>query len=181
MSDSLLYNEVQTGELLDRVAAQIVEAIPVAELRSAGLLGIHKHGVPFAHELAARIVRLSGIRLPVGTLDINMYRDDIGRNKTLPVIRETLIPFDVEGNLMILADDVLHTGRTIRAALDAITDFGRPKVIRLATILDRGQREVPIQPDFFGERCDIPADEWIQLRQTESGAPVLRVGKRKPR
>lgn len=180
MTDRILFDEQQTAALIDRVTDQILSAVTQRELAEGGIIGIHRHGVSFALMMAARIREKTGLEVPVGKLDINMYRDDIGRRKKLPVINETSVTSDIENKLIILADDVLHTGRTIRAALDAITDFGRPRVIRLAVVLDRGAREVPIQADFVGGHFHVNPDEWVQLRETADGA-VIGVGIRKGR
>lgn len=104
---------------------------------------------------------------PLGTLDISMYRDDIGMRKTLPYIFETRIPFDINGKVIILVDDVLQSGRSIRAALDAITDYGRPAIVRLATLLDRGLREFPINADYVGKFVDVPPEERIKINWHE--------------
>lgn len=114
------------------------------------LIGLHKQGVPLAFRLADILEKASGIRPAVGKLDISMYRDDIGLRSSLPRIRETEIPFNMEGAKVLLVDDVLSSGRAVRAALDAVTSFGRPALIRLAVLIDRGKPEYPIRADYVG-------------------------------
>ena len=123
------------------------------------LIGIQAGGVPLAKRLSRCIRDRFGRTIDVGALDISMYRDDIGKRKTLPMIRETTIPFDINDKIIILADDVLQSGRSVRAALDALTDFGRPAQIRLAALIDRGQREFPIHPDYVGMKVSV-GPEW---------------------
>ena len=130
------------------------------------LLGIQRRGVPFARRLSSYIQSKTGYELPVGTLDITMYRDDIGLRRILPVIQETNIP-DINGKAVILCDDVLQAGRTIRAALDAITDFGRPAIIRLAVLFDRGSHEFPIAADYAGAELQIPDGYKISVHWKE--------------
>ncbi|MBR2633815.1 MAG: bifunctional pyr operon transcriptional regulator/uracil phosphoribosyltransferase PyrR, partial [Lentisphaeria bacterium] len=124
-------------------------------------VGIQQMGVPLAEKLKEIIERETGYSPALAKLDISMYRDDISNRKRLPLIRETDIPFDVNDKILILVDDVLSSGRTIRAALDAITDYGRPKVIRLAVLVDRGNPEFPIHADVTGFDIDIPAENKI--------------------
>ena len=115
------------------------------------LVGIHTLGVPLAERLAAAIEKIEDVKVPVGKVDITMYRDDLSTLEYNPVVRNTEIDFDMTGKTVILVDDVLYTGRTIRAALDAIIDMGRPKAIQLAVLIDRGHRELPIRADFAGK------------------------------
>ncbi len=133
------------------------------------LVGIYVSGVPLAEMLCGIIERKTGHRPALAKLDISFYRDDIGQHNALPVINETVIPFDVNDMRLVLVDDVFATGRTIRAALDALTDYGRPGVIRLAVLVDRGGGEFPIRPDFTGMRCDSSPDRKIKVRFTPDG------------
>ena len=143
------------------------------------LLGIQRRGVPFARRLSGYIQEKGGFEIPVGTLDITMYRDDIGMRKVLPVIHETCIP-DINGKILILCDDVLQAGRTIRAALDAITDFGRPAIIRLAVLFDRGCHEFPIAADYVGESVEIPDGFKISVHWMEiDGADFVKILEKK--
>lgn len=131
------------------------------------LIGIQRGGVPLAERLVSVIREISGTTYLWGSLDIAMYRDDIGLRKTLPRIFETRIPFDINGKTIILVDDVLQSGRSIRAALDAITYFGRPAIVRLAALLDRGNREYPIQGDYVGKAVTVSADRRIRISWNE--------------
>ncbi|MBQ9337802.1 MAG: bifunctional pyr operon transcriptional regulator/uracil phosphoribosyltransferase PyrR [Lentisphaeria bacterium] len=131
------------------------------------LIGIQRGGVPLAERLVGEIASASGVQYSWGTLDIAMYRDDIGLRKTLPQIFETRIPFDINGKTIILIDDVLQAGRSIRAALDAINYFGRPAIVRLAALIDRGGREFPIQADYVGKTVQISAERRIRISWKE--------------
>ncbi len=126
------------------------------------LIGVRSRGVPLAERLAQEIALLAGDEIVVGAVDITLYRDDLGRGRRWPVLRGTDIAFPVDGAEIVLADDVLFTGRTIRAALNAICDLGRPGRIRLAVLVDRGHRELPIQPDFVG--LHLPTDRGDRVR-----------------
>jgi pyrimidine operon attenuation protein/uracil phosphoribosyltransferase len=119
--------------------------------------------VSLARRLAARLQAIEGIQVPVGALDITLYRDDLGLRAEAPVLRGTDIPFPVAGKTVILVDDVLYTGRTIRAALDALIDLGRPRVIQLAVLVDRGHRELPIRPDYVGKNLPTARRELVQV------------------
>ena len=131
------------------------------------LIGIQRGGVPLAERLVGEIAARYGVEYPWGTLDIAMYRDDIGLRKTLPQIFETRIPFDINGKTIILIDDVLQAGRSIRAALDAINYFGRPAIVRLAALIDRGGREFPIQADYTGKFVKVADELRIRISWKE--------------
>ena len=160
-----IFEAEQIAATLQKVGDEII-----AEFREKTedllLLGIQRRGVPLANRLSRYIKEKLGVEIPVGTLDISMYRDDIGMRRTLPVIHETNIP-DINGKTVILCDDVLQAGRTIRAALDAITDFGRPALIRLAVLIDRGLREFPIRADYVGEMISLPREERVKVSWAE--------------
>jgi pyrimidine operon attenuation protein/uracil phosphoribosyltransferase len=145
-----IYDSDEMAEAVAKIAFEITEMYSPEETAELAIIGIQKSGVPFSRRLADAIFTKSGKSPLLGALDISMYRDDIGMRKSLPVILPTEIPFDINGRVIILADDVLHTGRTIRAALDAITDYGRPAFIRLAALIDRGGHEFPIRADHTG-------------------------------
>jgi len=133
------------------------------------LLGLHKQGVPLAFRIAAHLEQATGRRPVVGKLDISMYRDDIGLRSGLPLIRETEIPFNMENARVLLVDDVLSSGRAIRAALDAVTSFGRPALIRLAVLIDRGRPEYPIRADYsVFQAYDVAPDRKIVVKLTEN-------------
>jgi pyrimidine operon attenuation protein/uracil phosphoribosyltransferase len=128
------------------------------------LVGVRTRGVPLAERLAAELARRSGVAVPVGAVDITLYRDDLGRAQTWPVLRGTEIPFDIEGADVVLVDDVLFTGRTVRAALNAICDLGRPASVRLAVLVDRGHRELPIRADVVGLEQPTQRADHVQVR-----------------
>jgi len=151
----ILLTEDDMRKAIDRIAEGIISSFSDGELRNSAFMGIQLKGVPLALRITERIKNQTGIAVPNGVLDITMYRDDFGLRKKLPSIRPTEVPFDLDGKIIVLVDDVLHTGRTIRAALDALTDYGRPDLIRLACLVDRGNQEFPIKSDFTGEMLSV--------------------------
>ncbi len=152
---------------LTRIAHEIVERNRVIE--DLALVGIRERGVPLARRIAAELQRISGREVPTGALDITLYRDDLMRQAVgpQPVVRSTDIRFDIDARTILLVDDVLFTGRTIRAALDALIDFGRPRAIQLAVLVDRGHRELPIKADYVGKNVPTSRRESIQVRLQE--------------
>jgi pyrimidine operon attenuation protein/uracil phosphoribosyltransferase len=128
------------------------------------LIGIRSRGVPIAERLAAEIGKATGRVIPVGAIDITLYRDDLGRSDRWPVLKGTEIAFSVDGTEVVLIDDVLFTGRTVRAAIDCVCDLGRPSSIRLAVLVDRGGRELPIQADYVGMLVEVAEGERIKVR-----------------
>jgi pyrimidine operon attenuation protein/uracil phosphoribosyltransferase len=147
-----------------RIAHEIVEREGTDELV---LVGIADRGDHLAFRLAREIESMEGGSLPVGVLDITFYRDDIGLTAEAPEVHETRIPFDVSGRTVVLVDDVLFTGRTIRAAMDALTDLGRPRRIRLAVLVDRGHRELPIRADFVGKNVPTRREDDVRVMVSE--------------
>ncbi|MBD1876417.1 bifunctional pyr operon transcriptional regulator/uracil phosphoribosyltransferase PyrR [Nodosilinea sp. FACHB-131] len=145
---------------LNRLASEVVER--GGDLSRLVLLGIYTRGVPLAHLLAQQIQRLEGVELPVGALDITLYRDDLDKISTRTPAR-TEIPFDISDRVVVLVDDVIFSGRTIRAALNAVIDYGRPSAIRLAVLIDRGHRELPVRPDFVGKTLPTAKDESVKV------------------
>jgi pyrimidine operon attenuation protein/uracil phosphoribosyltransferase len=145
---------------LTRLASQVVER--AGDLSQLALVGIYTRGVNLAHLLARQIEVLEGVEVPVGALDITFYRDDLDQIG-LRTPAKTEISFDLSGKRLVLVDDVIFKGRTIRAALNAINDYGRPAVIRLAVLVDRGHREVPIHPDFVGKQLPTARDEVVKV------------------
>ena len=139
------------------------------------LVGIRTRGVPIAERLAENIEKIEGKKPPVGVLDITLYRDDLSTLAYQPIVRPTELPVDITGKIVVLVDDVLYTGRTIRAALDAIIDNGRPKTIQLAVLVDRGHRELPIRADFVGKNVPTSSKEVIsvQLQATDEAENVI--------
>ena len=162
-----LMDAEEISALIDKIAQEICDKNKYANQDDFVFIGIHRGGVPLAERLVKSIEKKARFLPPLGTLDISMYRDDIGMRKTLPYIFETRIPFDINGKVIILVDDVLQSGRSIRAALDAITDYGRPAIVRLATLLDRGLREFPINADYIGKFVDVPPEERIKINWHE--------------
>ncbi|OPX86783.1 MAG: Bifunctional protein PyrR [Pelotomaculum sp. PtaB.Bin104] len=144
---------------LTRIAHEIIERNKGTD--NLALIGIRRRGVPLAERLAARIREIEGRSVSVGILDITLYRDDLTTMAHQPLVRSTEIHFPVSGKKLVLVDDVIYTGRTIRAALDAIIDLGRPKVIQLATLIDRGHRELPIRADYIGKNVPTSHKESI--------------------
>lgn len=141
------------------------------------LVGIRTLGVPLAERLAASIESIEGVKVPVGMLDITLYRDDLSTLAYNPIVHGTDIDFDMNGKTVILVDDVLYTGRTIRAALDAVIDMGRPKAIQLAVFIDRGHRELPIRADFAGKNVPTSHKEAIHVYlEEESGVDEVVIG-----
>ena len=164
MADTLprkLLDEAATRRVLERMAYEIIEDNGGSD--KLALVGVVRKGDFLAGRLREIIERLEGVSVPLGRLDITLYRDDLGGPGPLPTVRRTEIPFDVSGMTLVLVDDVLYTGRTTRAALDALTDFGRPRAIRFATLVDRGHRELPIQPDFVGHVIETRHDERVKV------------------
>lgn len=145
---------------LTRLASQIVEKS--RDLSQLLLIGIYTRGVPLAELLARQIETLEGVTVAVGALDITFYRDDLDKIG-LRTPAKTNIPFDLTGKTVVLVDDVIFKGRTVRAALNAVTEYGRPEVIRLAVLVDRGHREVPIHPDFIGKRLPTAKEEIVKV------------------
>jgi pyrimidine operon attenuation protein/uracil phosphoribosyltransferase len=174
-----LLDEGQIRRAVTRIAHEIVEGNRGAE--DVVLVGIAARGDHLARRLADEIERIEGVAVPVGVLDISFYRDDIGLRKETPEVHETRIDFDVTGKTVILVDDVLYTGRTIRAAMDAVVDLGRPRAIQLAVLVDRGHRELPIRADYVGKNVPTRADELVRVLLEESdGADAVEVGEVQP-
>lgn len=152
---------------LMRIAHEILERHRGAD--DLGLVGIRTRGVPLARRLALTIRDIQHVDVPTGSLDITLYRDDLMRHAVgpQPVIRKTEIPFSIDDKRILLVDDVLYTGRTIRAALDALIDFGRPKSIQLVVLVDRGHRELPIKADYVGRNLPTSLSQSVQVHLTE--------------
>ncbi len=161
--------QVLDAEKVDRTLSRIAHEI-VEKNRDPGrvaLVGIRTRGVPLAQRLAQRIRQIVGAEIPVGVLDINLYRDDLSLIHDHPVLHRTEIPFPVEGTTIVLVDDVLFTGRTIRAALEGLMDLGRPRAIQLAVLVDRGHRELPIRADYVGKNVPTSLSESIEVHLAE--------------
>jgi len=158
-----------------RLAHEIVEKNNGAD--NLGLVGIKRRGVPLAQRLAKILARIEKVEVPVGTLDITLYRDDLSTVGHRPEVRQGAMEFDIQDKNIILVDDVLYTGRTIRAALDALFDHGRPRRIQLAVLIDRGHRELPIEAGFVGRKVPTSNSEIIEVRfqETDGAEKVLLV------
>lgn len=150
---------------LTRISHEIAERNKGAS--GVVLVGIRSRGIPLAERIAAAIEKIEGARPDIGILDITLYRDDLSTLSYQPIVRETEIPVDITGKNVVLVDDVLYTGRTIRAALDALIDMGRPKSIQLAVLIDRGHRELPIRADFVGKNVPTSSKEEIRVLLAE--------------
>lgn len=162
---TILMDEDGIRRAMTRIAHEIVEKNKGVE--HLVLVGIRTRGVPLAERIAAEIERIEGVRPPVGTLDITLYRDDLSLLAYQPTVRATEMPVDIHGKTIVLTDDVLFTGRTIRAALDALIDMGRPRIIQLAVLVDRGHRELPIRADYVGKNVPTSASESVSVALKE--------------
>ena len=166
MSDRVrIMDAAALNRALTRIAHEILERN--GGLDNLRLVGIRTRGVPIAERLATRLESIEGKVPPTGMLDINLYRDDLSRVGPNPVLRRTEIPFQVNDACIVLVDDVLFTGRTIRAAMDGLMDLGRPRMIQLAVLVDRGHRELPIAADIVGKVIDTARDEDVRVRFAE--------------
>ncbi len=160
-----LMSASEIDRTLVRLAHEVLEK--TKDLDLLAFIGIRRRGVPMATRLASKIENLENLKVPVGILDINLYRDDLSTVDIKPVVSSTDIPFDVEGKDIILMDDVLYTGRTIRAALDALFDHGRPARVQLLVLIDRGHRELPIEAKFVGRTVQTSDIEIIEVKFQE--------------
>jgi len=165
---TVLMDEDAIRRALTRISHEIVERNKGTQ--NIVLVGIRSRGIPLSERIAAMIERIEGIRPALGILDITLYRDDLSTLSYQPVVRETEIPVDITDKTIVLVDDVLYTGRTIRAALDALIDMGRPKSIQLAVLIDRGHRELPIRADFVGKNVPTSSKEEIRVMLQEHDA-----------
>ncbi len=165
MAEVVLLNRSDIRRALTRIAHEVAE-------RNQGtadlvLVGMRTRGVPLARRLARILSEIEGRPVPVGELDVTLYRDDLPMRGLRPAIQQTDIPVDITGKVVVLVDDVLYTGRTVRAALDALMDFGRPRRVQLAVLIDRGHRELPIRADYVGKNVPTSRREEVQVRLEE--------------
>lgn len=163
---SRILDPERIGRMIGRMAHEIAER--QKDLPGLAFVGIRTRGVPLAARLAAGLSELVGEPFPVGTLDITLYRDDLSTVAPQPLLKKTEIDFDLNGSTVVLCDDVLYTGRTIRAALDGVIDLGRPRAIRLAVLIDRGHREFPIEANYVGKSVPTAAREIIKVMFQET-------------
>jgi pyrimidine operon attenuation protein / uracil phosphoribosyltransferase len=168
VSEKVVLKHDDLGRTLRRIAHEIVEKNPDAG--DLALVGIHTRGAFLARRLHSFLTELTGTELPIGDLDISFYRDDVGAKApaTQPVVHSSHIDFDMGGRTVVLVDDVLFTGRTVRAAIDALFDYGRPQRVQLAVLCDRGHRELPFRPDYVGKSLPTALDERVNVRLEES-------------
>ena len=167
MSERQVMSDDGISRALSRIAHEILERNRGA--KDLLLVGIHRRGVPLAARLSERLAEFEGTAVPVGSLDINLYRDDLRERKSPRVrVHRTNLPVSIKAQRVVLVDDVLYTGRTIRAALDALTDFGRPTQVQLAVMIDRGHRELPIRADYVGRNIPTARSEIVAVRLTEN-------------
>lgn len=165
MGSEIVMQAEAMGEALDKLADGILEN--ARDRQKLVLVGIHTGGVHLAHRLQRAILGKYRLSVPVGTLDITLYRDDWTRLHTQPVVKATNLPFGIDDREVVLVDDVLFTGRTIRAALDALIDYGRPRTVQVAVLVDRGHRELPIFAQFVGLRLDTDLEEQVNVLLSE--------------
>ena len=173
MAENVLMDSETIKHTIVRITAEILEKNKGA--KELVVIGIRTRGVHIAERIVNRIEKLEGIKPPMGTLDITLYRDDLRRKTEWPKVEKTEIPFSVEDKEVVLVDDVIYTGRTTRAALEEIMDFGRPSSIQLATMVDRGHRELPIQADYVGIKVNTLSTEEVRvhLKETDGKDEVI--------
>lgn len=157
-----IFDAETLGRALRRIAHEIIERN--RDLGALVLVGIPNRGVELSQRIAAEIAAVAKVTIATGVIDVSMHRDDVGKRASLPVVKASKLPLPLEGKTIVIVDDVLFTGRTCRAALDAIRDFGRPASIQLAVLIDRGHRELPIRPDFVGKNLPTAQGERVRVR-----------------
>src|SRR5574342_665023 len=165
--ERLVMDAGDIARALTRIAHEILERNK--GVKDLGLVGIRTGGVHLAHRLVRRIQDIEGVTVPIGELDITLYRDDLALRKEQPVLRKTSVPFDISDKIIVLVDDVLFTGRTIRAAMDGLIDLGRPAEIQLAVLVDRGHRQLPIKASYIGKNIPTSRDEEVRVYLEEQG------------
>ncbi len=174
---AILLEKEDIKRAVTRMAHEIIENNHGTD--GIALIGIHKRGVPLAHRIAAKIEEIEGKKVLVGALDITLYRDDLSMLYEAPQVHKTSVDFNIKEKVVVLVDDVLFTGRTIRAAMDALTDLGRPKKIQLAVMIDRGHRELPIRADYVGKNVPTSSTELVEvmLEETDGQERVVLASK----
>jgi pyrimidine operon attenuation protein/uracil phosphoribosyltransferase len=175
MSEKQILSGDDVRRAITRIAHEIAERNE--GIASVMLVGIRRRGVPLAERIGATLADIEGERVPIGTLDITLYRDDLEMRGPAPIVRPTTLPASITGRTVVLVDDVLFTGRTVRAALDALADLGRPDRIQLAVLVDRGHRELPIRADFVGKNVPTSREERIEtrLREVDGGEDAVYI------
>lgn len=170
MTNSIILDQEQLKRALIRVAHEVLERNRGAS--NIAIVGIQSRGYFIAQRLVENISSIESVDVPIGALDISLYRDDIGTNPQ-PILKKTEIDFDLSNKELILVDDVLYTGRTIRAAMDALIDLGRPASIQLAVLIDRGHRQLPIRPDYVGKNIPTATKQRVSVQLAEEGGPDI--------
>lgn len=165
--ERLIMDAGDIARALTRIAHEILERNK--GVKNLALVGIRTGGVHLAHRLVKRIQDIEGVQVPIGELDITLYRDDLALRKDQPVLRKTSVPFDLSDKVVVLVDDVLFTGRTIRAAMDGLMDLGRPEEIQLAVLVDRGHRQLPIKASYIGKNLPTSREEKVEVLLEENG------------
>lgn len=165
--EKLIMDAGDISRAMMRIAHEIVERNK--GVKGLALVGIRTGGVHLAHRLVKRIHSIEGVLIPIGELDITLYRDDLALRKNQPILRKTSVPFDMTKKVVVLVDDVLFTGRTIRAAMDGLMDLGRPEEIQLAVLVDRGHRQLPIKANYIGKNLPTSRGEQVQVLLEEEG------------
>jgi pyrimidine operon attenuation protein / uracil phosphoribosyltransferase len=174
-NEKTVLHEDELRRALTRIAHEIVERNPGPP--APALVGIHRRGAFLASRLQGLLQELLGASVPLGDLDIGFYRDDVSRRPDAPIVHESHIDFDVSGRTVVIVDDVLYTGRTARAAIEALFDYGRPARVQLAVLADRGHRELPIRPDYVGKNLPTSRDEHVHVRVSElDGLDEIAIG-----
>lgn len=173
MQERVILDEAAINRALTRISHEILEKNKGT--KDIVLIGIKTRGIYLAKRLAEKIKEIEGVEIPIGELDITLYRDDLSEKNTQPLVQGSSIPFAVNNKKIVLVDDVLYTGRTVRAALDALIDIGRPQLIQLAVLIDRGHRELPIRPDYVGKNVPTAKEELIsvQLKEIDNKEQVV--------
>jgi len=166
MANRIILNPEDIRRTLGRMAHEIIEHN--RDLARIVMIGMRTRGVPIANRLAENIQAYEGKTVPVGVLDFSLYRDDLGAREIQPVVKSTSIPVSIDDRTVILVDDVLFTGRSTRAAMDALIDMGRPRAIKLAVLVDRGHRQLPIRPDYVGKNIPSSYEEDVQVKLIET-------------
>lgn len=173
-SDKVVLDSDSMRRTLVRIAHEIVEKNP--ETQKLAIVGIHRRGATLAGRIHELLVGDVGHDLPIGDVDISFYRDDIGSRAEQPVVRSSHVEFGIEGLTVVIVDDVLYTGRTVRAAIEALFDYGRPAKVQLAVLADRGHRELPLRPDYVGKNLPTSLDEHVSVRVEElDGIDEVRI------
>jgi pyrimidine operon attenuation protein / uracil phosphoribosyltransferase len=165
MAEKIVLNEDDVRRALVRIAHEVAERNPQAE--NLALVGIHRRGAFLARRLQGLLVEMLDTEIPLGDLDIGFYRDDVASRPEAPVVHASHIDFDVTGRTVVVVDDVLFTGRTVRAAIEALFDYGRPARVQLAVLADRGHRELPIRPDYVGKNMPTARGERVNVQLSE--------------